>query len=200
MTNLFINWPNPQLKFYSHFTTQDGSEPQSGLYCYPFVAESAQHRHKDHRHVRFEEDSGRNQSTQHGQRGVAVPLQDVTNTSAIPSKHSPSILTPSKVATYFDQLSSQEPLSPFETSWSTTRHHITFAPLTTSTHSTPLTGRGSYVLRLSPSCSVCALAVNCPKAADTKIVFFSPLAKAELDVQVYPGETQELSGRWAHDT
>ena len=219
ITSLFINWPSPSLKFYSRFTNKRDSEPQySGLLGYPFVTspQGKQDKDKDsenRRHVRFKEDVVRGQSSEdnkreHNGRVMSVPLQDRTNTSVTHSTKQPSsILTKSDTPhTYFDQLSSQDPLSPFETSWSTVRRHVTsthHTPLTssisahsTSTHHTTLTGRGSYVCRLSPSCSVGALAINCPEAGDTEVVFFSPLVRAELGVQVYPREIQGLSGRY----
>ena len=218
ITNLFINWPTPSLKFYSRFAHKHDSEPQrSGLLGYPFVTPPQSKQTKDpenSRHVRFKEDVVRSQSSEdhkreHSGRVMSVPLQDLTNTSATHSTKQPSsILTKSDTPhTYFDQLSSQEPLSPFETSWSTVRRRVTsthHTPLTsstsahsTSTHPTTLTGRGSYVCRLSPLCTVGALATNCPEAADTEVVFFSPLARAELGVQVYPRETQGLLGRYS---
>ncbi len=182
LTTLLINWPSPAFQLYSHLTN---TQPYSSeLITSPFVntqereietdiaidqntAVSVQNHQSDHH-------------TEHSGRILSIPLQDVTNVSStVKFLEDPS-------HTYFDQLSSQDHVPPFETSWRTISRH----PIT------PLTGRGSYVLRLSPSCSLGALAVNYPQATDTEMLFFSPLANAELSVCVFPKNIEGLTGRY----
>ncbi len=128
-----------------------------------------------------------------------VLLQDLINTSTRQSPQEADHLNRSKYpdleCTHFDQLSSQNSVPPFQASWRT----VTRLP---RTHFTPdmslLSKRGSYVLRLSPSCSLGVLAVNCDQVTDIEVVFFSPLADAELGVHVYSSKANGLTGRYIY--
>ncbi len=181
LTTLLINWPSATLQLYSHPKIMHPCSNE--LMTSPFVSnqddktESVQ---KQQAYL-FKDHSGR------------VLLQDVTNISTQPTEIMVDQTKSSDPeCTHFDQLSSQDSVPPFQTSWRTVNRP--------RTHPTPgislLSGRGSYVLRLSPSCSLGALAVNCDQATDTELVFFSPLDDVEMGVRVYSSKVEGLSGRF----
>ena len=90
---------------------------------------------------------------------------------------------------------------PFQTSWSTVfyddnhQSHDDNNIIINSTRA-PLTKRGYYVVKLSPTGSVAALAVNRREASDTAVVFFSPLVDASVSAPLYLSKAQEKTGRY----
>ena len=75
----------------------------------------------------------------------------------------------------------------FIAEWKSTSHSLCTAP--------PLTSRGCYVGKLSPTASVLALVINARQACDTKLLFCSPSIEAGLSQAVY-GESDRKSGRY----
>ena len=91
---------------------------------------------------------------------------------------------------------------PFQTSWSTVfytppddNHQSHDDNITNSTHA-PLAKRGCYVVKLSPTGSVAALAVNRREASDTAVVFFSPLVDAFVSTPLYLSKAKEKTRRY----
>ena len=58
-----------------------------------------------------------------------------------------------------------------------------------------LTGRGSYVSKFSPTGNIMALAMNKELAADTQVLFLSPLTECGLACPVYQFRDKEKAGR-----
>jgi len=179
ITHLLINWATVAMQSYNHWV------PNSNLISYPFRST-----------YNSEAAYARSTSTTDGAKSsgktapldLSAPLQDVTNTSIDAGQS----LTVEPIRTHFDQLSSQSSSTPFETSWSThTRRTQAQIP---GSYSAPLSGRGCYVCRLSPTGALAAMAINCPKASDTEVMFVSTIEKTELTVQVYPANNT-LTGR-----
>ena len=220
ITHLLINWRSAALEFYSHCTNKI---PEStGLLTFPFVRQSEtkfeEKRHSEISgmenevgHVRFKQGSTKNLGYSVDSIGGQV-LQDRTNlsfnttnetlSSAEQRVHIEESTTTGKLqgsCTHFDQLSTSDSASPFETSWSTisynSNHH--HGNMTSSLH--VLNGRGTYVCKLSPTCNVAALAVNQMEPADTRVLFFSPVVKAGIASHCYQTKVEGNSGRWGSD-
>ena len=128
-----------------------------------------------------------------------LPLSDVTNSSLVhqldPSKrHGVKKEQQTQLHSLkFDVFLTPEH-QPFQTSWST----VFYTPdnhVDNSTH-TPLSKRGCYVCRLSPTASIAALAVNSRDASNTAVVFFSPLVDAGMSASLYLSKTKDKTGRY----
>ena len=59
-----------------------------------------------------------------------------------------------------------------------------------------LTGKGTYVSKFSPTGNVVALAMNRELAADTRVLFLSPLTECGLASPVYQFRDKEKAGRY----
>ena len=127
-----------------------------------------------------------------------LPLSDVTNFSLVhqldPSKrHGVKKEQQTQLHSLkFDAFPTPE-RQPIQTSWST----VFYTPdddVDNSTH-TPLSKRGCYVCRLSPTASIAALAVNGKGASNTAVVFFSPLVDAGISSPLYLSKTKDKIGR-----
>ena len=143
--------------------------------------------------------------------GRKQPLSDVTNSNlANPldrTEHAgvkkEQQATAQKHHVKFDAFLTPEN-QPFQTSWSTVfytppdnnnQSHNDNNIIINSTHAS-LTKRGCYVVKLSPTGSVAALAVNRREASDTAVVFFSPLVDASVSAPLYLSKAQEKTGRY----
>ena len=82
--------------------------------------------------------------------------------------------------------------TPFQVIWRT----ITCCAEGKDIQHSSLTGRGSYVSKFSPTGNIMALAVNRNLAADTRVLFFSPLTECGLSSPVYQFRDKEKSGRY----
>ena len=177
------------------------------------------------RHVRFKQDSTqvlgpdaesteirqrsvRGQSSGNGHISGGIVLQDRTNiSSAMPSgtlssaqrinlKECTTIGELEGCSTHFDQLSTSSSGSPFQTSWSTISYNSSCHHRNSTSTLPTLSGRGTYVCRLSPTCNIAALAINQMEPANTQVLFFSPIVKAGMASRIYQRKVEGNSGRW----
>ena len=131
-----------------------------------------------------------------------VPLSDVTNSNLTNSSDHSKCHNMKKEQQAqhhpfkFDAFMTPEH-QPFQTSWST----VFYTPDNRVENSScaPLTKRGSYVCRLSPTGSIAALALNRKEALNTAVVFFSPLVDAAMSTPLYLSKAKEKTGRYTKD-
>ena len=90
---------------------------------------------------------------------------------------------------------------PFQTTWSTVfytpdddDHHQT--PINSDSTHPPLAKRGCYVVKLSPTGCIAALAINRKEVSNTAVVFFSPLVDASMSSPLYLSKAKEKTGRY----
>ena len=201
ITHLLISWSPPTTQFYS---AHSSSHNTAGIHPFPFSAvdseTSSESVSRDDKHVLnlskdLLKDSGNGGDSLRHSSGK-TPLRDTTNSHTriqIRKRHEKRP-NPQQ----FDTFTKPEE-QPFQTSWSTVFYsspNPVEGDVVRST-STPPSRRGCYVCRLSPTCSVAALAINKREASDSSIVFFSPLVDTGLSSLFYSSKMNK-SGRYVN--
>ena len=195
ITHLLISWPSPTSLFYSSISP---SSPLHNNQAFPFStavdSETSESRDEDRHVLKSDDLEGKSQNS-----NGKLPLSDVTNSNLVhqldsSKRHGVKKEQQTQLHSLkFDAFLTPEH-QPFQTSWST----VFYTPdnhVDNSTH-TPLSKRGCYVCRLSPTASIAALAVNSKDASNTAVVFFSPLVDAGMSAPLYLSKTKDKTGRY----
>ena len=195
ITHLLISWPSPTALFYS---SHSPSSPLHNKQAFPIStvdSETSTESKEEDKNVPKSENLERNLTS------GKLPLNDVTNSNlASPLDNSKNQVKKGQQKQLhpikFDAFLTPEH-QPFQTSWST----VFYTPddeedkNSNSSSSAPLTKRGCYVCKLSPTGSIAALAVNRKDASNTAVLFFSPLVDAGMSSPLYLSKTKEKTGR-----
>ena len=83
--------------------------------------------------------------------------------------------------------------APFQVLWKT----ISCSPENGTSSDPPPFGKSCYVSKFSPTGNIMALAINRRSAADTQVLFYSPLTDNGLSSPVYQTQDDRKSGRLA---
>lgn len=200
ITHLLISWSPPTAQFYSAHSSCHNT---AATHPFPFSAVDSETSSEsvggdDEQEVNLSGDLEKDSenggdSLRHTcSGGRNIPLSDTTNTRIQIRKGHKKQLNPQQ----FDAFTKPGE-QPFQTSWSTV-FYSSLNPVeggnVSSSTSTPPLRRGCYVCRLSPTCSVAALAVNRREASDSSVVFFSPLLDTGLSSPLYSSKMNK-SGR-----
>ena len=200
ITHLLISWSPPTAQFYS---AHSSSHNTASTHPFPFTAPDSEtsseslggdEEHGVNLSVDLDKDSGNGRDSLR-RSSEKIPFSDATNsrTRIQIRKGNEKRLNPPQ----FDAFTKPEE-QPFQTSWSTVFYsspNPVEGDVSSSTSMPPLRRRGCYVCRLSPTCSVAALAINMREASESSVVFFSPLVDAGLSSPLYSSKMNK-SGRY----